>query len=79
LKYYQRYGYPDSVAKFEQKLRNAKPFSFWHHYSHEQVEEGLKNITLLEGIVRKNERNPDIAYVSVEGLKIDVIINSVSD
>lgn len=39
----------------------------------------MNNFTLFEGVIWKNEWNQDIAYVSIEGLKIDVIINSVQD
>ena len=64
---------------FEKKLRNQKSYGFKPHYSHEKVEEGLKNNTLFEGVIWKTERNPDIAYVTLDGLNIDVIIQSVQD
>lgn len=34
---------------------------------------------MIEGSVRKNERNPDVAYLTVKDLRNDVQINSTQD
>jgi len=79
VKYYKRYGYPDTVSMFDQKPKGFKQMSFKPHFSFEKVEEGLKNNTLFEGTIWKNEWNPDIAYIDVDGLNVDVLIDGVGN
>ena len=45
---------------------------FKPHYAWEEVEAKLASGELIEGTLWKNERNPDIAYITVKGLRNDV-------
>lgn len=79
VKYYKWYGYPDTVSMFDPKPKGFKSMSFKPHFSFEKVEEGLQNNTLFEGTIWKNEWNPDIAYIDVDGLNVDVLIDGIGN
>lgn len=53
--------------------------TFKPHYSFEKVEDGLKNNTIFEGTIWKNEWNPEIAYIDVDGLNVDVLIDGTAN
>ncbi len=50
---------------------------FKEHLSPEEVEQGLKDGSLLQGVLRVNHKRMRLAYVSVEGFDKDVLIDGV--
>lgn len=50
---------------------------FKEHLSPEEVEQGLKDGSLLQGVLRVNHKRMRLAYVSVEGFDKDILIDGV--
>lgn len=78
--YFDRYGLPYSVLKFKKQAGGRGDFRDYDPFIDKQeAEEQLSKGQLLEGFIRNNEFNKNVAFVSVEGLKNDVIILSEKD
>ncbi|KAJ3213909.1 hypothetical protein HDU67_002315 [Dinochytrium kinnereticum] len=58
-----------------QSIVSSRQKVFEDYLSRPEVEEGLKNQTLYEAIIRINKRDPNDAYVTVEGMAEDVYIS----
>jgi len=52
---------------------------FKDHLSAEEIEQGLKDGTLLSGVLRVNHKLTRLAYVTVEGFDKDIIIDGIVD
>jgi len=60
-----------------QPPRQQRRSRFKEHLSPEEVEQGLKDGSLLQGVLRVNHKRMRLAYVSVEGFDKDVLIDGV--
>jgi len=67
---------PSTPKKSFQAPRQRRS-RFKEHLSAEEVESGLKDGTLLQGVLRVNHKRMRLAYVSVEGFDKDVLIDGV--
>ena len=75
--YYKRYGYPKEFYKEKaKKVGKFERSDFKHHITKKEALDGLKKGKFVEGVIRKLEQNEKIAFITVDGLKVDVIINS---
>ncbi|KAL6609054.1 RNB-domain-containing protein [Neocallimastix sp. 'constans'] len=60
------------------KIKNDNCNDYYEKYfSEEEVEKGLNNKTLFEGLIRVSSKNGNNSYVTVVGLEKDIRINSV--
>ena len=76
--YFDRYGLPDCVER-QKKNVSKKGTNYDAHLDAEEAKVQFDNGKLLEGNIRFNEFNQRIAFVTVEGVKTDIIITSEND
>lgn len=58
--------------------RGGRKSRFREHLDDDEVAKGLKSGTLLKGRIRINPRRRIEAYVTIEGLEVDVILKGIS-
>jgi hypothetical protein len=75
--YFERFGLPNSVVKHKKLKKGDRDYDAF--FDLDSVNSGLKKGDFLEGNIRMNEFNKNVAYISVDGLSNDIILTSEKD
>lgn len=75
--YFDRFGLPNSVIKHKKLKKGVRDFDAF--FDLDSINSGLAKGDFLEGNIRMNEFNKNVAYISVENLCNDIILTSEKD